>query len=109
MAKKKEDYKQLDLFEEVNAEEASSEKEKPTYFKDAEWCFQFFDNEPIVFAWSAEDITEPTPLIIQLQSHDKEGLTFTQNGMIFKIYPRPITLETIKKRSQQNASQNKED
>ena len=75
---------------------------------DAEWCFQFFDNEPVVFAWSAEDITEPTPLVIQLQSHDQEGLTFAQKGMSFKIFPRPITLETIKQRDQQNASKNKD-
>ena len=107
MAKKKEEAKQLDLFEEVlptNETPIMGEENKPTYFKDAEWCFQFFDNEPVVFAWSAEDITEPTPLTIHLQSHDQEGLTFAQKGMSFRIFPRPITLETLKQREQQNAS-----
>jgi len=107
MAKKKEKAKQLDLFEEVIPTEETSiigEENKPTYFKDAEWCFQFFDNEPVVFAWSAKDVEEPTPLIISLQSHDREGLTFAQRGMTFKIFPRPITLETIKQRDEQDTN-----
>lgn len=110
MAKKKEEAKQLELFEQVlpTEEQGTIDIGKPTYFKDAEWCFQFFDNEPVVFAWSADDITEPTPLVIQLQSHDKEGVSFVQKGMTFRIFPRPITLETIKQRDQQNANKNKE-
>jgi hypothetical protein len=84
--------------EEVNIPEA-----KP--IKDAEWCFQFFNNEPIVFAWSNEG-EEPAPLVLQLQSKDGEGLNFQQNGMTFRIFPRPISEETKKER--ENASQNKE-
>ncbi len=75
---------------------------EPTKFKDAEWCFQFFNNEPVVFAWSAEDITEPTPLVIQLQPHSQESIVFRQNGMEFKIFPRQITEETKKQRAEQN-------
>ena len=72
---------------------------------DAEWCFQFFNNEPIVFAWSNEG-EEPTPLVLQLQPKDGEGLNFQQNGMSFRIFPRPISEETKKER--ENASKNKE-
>jgi hypothetical protein len=61
--------------------------------EDVEWCFQFFNNEPIVFAWS-EVNTEPTPLIFQIEPVEGKGLTFQQNGMEFKIFPRPITKET---------------
>jgi hypothetical protein len=61
---------------------------------DAEWCFQFFDNEPIVFAYSNEGQTEAAPLVIQVQSKDGEALSFNQNGMEFRIFPRPISEET---------------
>ena len=84
--------------EEVNILEA-----KP--IKDAEWCFQFFNNEPIVFAWSNEG-EEPSPLVLQLQPKDGEGLNFQQNGMSFRIFPRPISEETKKER--ENANKNKE-
>jgi hypothetical protein len=71
-----------------------SSQEQVIHFKDAEWCFQFFNNEPIVFAWSAENIEEPTPLVIQLQPHSGENIIFKQNGMEFKIFPRQISEET---------------
>ncbi len=83
--------------EEVNIPEAQP-------IADAEWCFQFFNNEPIVFAWSNEG-EEPTPLVLQLQPKDGEGLNFQQNGMSFRIFPRPISEETKKER--ENASKNK--
>jgi hypothetical protein len=85
---------------EINIREA-----KP--IADAEWCFQFFNNEPIVFAWSNEG-EEPTPLTLQLEPNEGEGLNFQQSGMVFKIFPRPISEETKKQRAEQNASQNKE-
>jgi hypothetical protein len=84
--------------EEVNITEANP-------IQDAEWCFQFFNNEPIVFAWSNEDNT-PAPLVIELKPIENEGLNFQQNGMTFRIFPRPISEETKKER--ENASQNKE-
>ena len=84
--------------EEVNIPEA-----KP--IADAEWCFQFFNNEPIVFAWSNEG-EEPAPLVLQLQPVESEGLNFQQNGMTFRIFPRPISEETKKER--ENESKNKE-
>jgi hypothetical protein len=87
--------------EEVNIPEA-----KPIV--DAEWCFQFFNNEPIVFAWSNEG-EEPSPLVLQLQPVESEGLNFQQNGMTFRLFPRPISEETKLERQKENASKNKED
>jgi hypothetical protein len=84
--------------EEVNIPEAQP-------ITDAEWCFQFFNNEPIVFAFSNEGEIA-TPLTLQIQPKDGEGLNFQQNGMSFRIFPRPISEETKKER--ENASQNKE-
>jgi hypothetical protein len=72
---------------------------------DAEWCFQFFNNEPIVFAFSNEGEIA-TPLALQIQPKEGEGLNFQQNGMSFRIFPRPISEETKKER--ENASKNKE-
>jgi hypothetical protein len=84
--------------EEVNIPEAQP-------ITDAEWCFQFFNNEPIVFAFSNEGEIA-TPLALQIQPKEGEGLNFQQNGMSFRIFPRPISEETKKER--ENASQNKE-
>ena len=86
--------------EEVNIPEAQP-------IADAEWCFQFFNNEPIVFGYSNEG-EEPAPLILQLEPKEGEGLNFQQNGMVFKIFPRPISDETKKQRTEQNESKNKE-
>ena len=72
---------------------------------DAEWCFQFFNNEPIVFGWNEEG-TEPTPLMLQIQPNEDDVLVFRQNGMEFKIFPRPISEKT--KMERENASKNKE-
>jgi hypothetical protein len=101
---------QLDLFpqEELQQQEAGSINVPETQpIKDAEWCFQFFNNEPVVFAWSNE-AEEPSPLTLQLEPNEGEGLNFQQSGMIFKIFPREITEETKKQRAEQNASKSKE-
>jgi hypothetical protein len=84
--------------EEVNIPEAQP-------IADAEWCFQFFDNEPIVFAWTKEG-AEGAPMVINIDSVEGQGISFNQNGMSFRIFPRPISEETKKERK--NASQNKE-
>ena len=84
--------------------EVSEIEQLPT-IEDAEWCFQFFNNEPIVFAWQDKG-KEPAPLVLQIQPQDGDGLNFQQNGMSFRIFPRPISEETKKER--ENASKNKE-
>jgi hypothetical protein len=75
------------------------ELKSPKQIEDAEWCFQFFNNEPVVFAWQ-EDGVEPSPLVMQLNPTESEGLNFSQNGMNFRIFPRAISEETKKKRSE---------
>lgn len=101
---------QLELFpqEELQQQEAGSVNAPEAQpITDAEWCFQFFNNEPIVFAWSNES-EEPAPLTLQLEPNEGEGLNFQQSGMTFRIFPRPISEETKKQRQEQNASKNKE-
>jgi hypothetical protein len=99
---------QLELFpqEELQQQEEINIPEAQT-IADAEWCFQFFNNEPIVFAWSNEG-EEPSPIVLQIEPKEGQGLNFQQNGMVFKIFPRPISEETKKQRAEQNASQNQE-
>ena len=99
---------QLDLFpqEELQQQDAGNiGVPEPTPIADAEWCFQFFNNEPITFAWSNEE-EGPAPLVLQIQPEEGEGLNFQQNGMTFRIFPRPITEETKKARNEQNESKN---
>ena len=101
---------QLELFpqEELQQQDAGSiDVPEAQPIQDAEWCFQFFNNEPIVFAWSNEG-EEPAPLVLQLQPTEGEGLNFQQNGMTFRVFPREISEETKQQRAEQNASQNKE-
>ena len=85
--------------EEVNIPEAQP-------IADAEWCFQFFNNEPIVFAYSNEGETA-SPLVLKLAPTDGEGLNFQQNGMTFRLFPRPISEETKIERQKENESKNK--
>ncbi len=99
---------QLELFpqEELQQQDAGSiDTPEAQPIVDAEWCFQFFNNEPIVFAFQQEG-QETSPLVLQLQPKENEGLNFQQNGMIFRIFPRAISEETKKER--ENASKNKE-
>ena len=101
---------QLELFpqEELQQQDAGSiDVPEAQPIQDAEWCFQFFNNEPIVFAWSNEG-EEPAPLVLQLQPTEGEGLNFQQNGMTFRVFPREINEETKQQRAEQNASKNKE-
>ena len=98
MSEQLELFPQEELQQEVNIPEAQP-------ITDAEWCFQFFNNEPIVFAFSNEGEIA-TPLTLKIQPKEGEGLNFQQNGMSFRIFPRPISEETKKER--ENASQNKE-
>ena len=101
---------QLELFpqEELQQQDAGSiEVSEAQPIQDAEWCFQFFNNEPVVFAYSNEG-EEPAPLVLQLQPNEGEGLNFQQNGMAFRIFPRQISEESKKQRQEENASKNKE-
>ena len=77
----------------------------PKVIEDVEWCFQFFNNEPEVFAFSNEG--EPAGnLSIELKPLEGEGLSFTHNGMTFRIFPRPISEESKKARAEENESKN---
>lgn len=82
-------------------ETGSTEVPEEIPIEDAEWCFQFFNNPPVVFAFSDEGETA-TPLQMKIPSIEGQGLNFHQDGMIFKIFARPISEETKLERVREN-------
>jgi hypothetical protein len=97
---------QLDLFpeEKLQQQDAGSIRvPEANPIVDAEWCFQFFNNEPVVFAFSNEGETA-APLQMKIEPTEGQGLNFQQNGMVFKIFPRPISEETKLERKKENES-----
>lgn len=74
--------------------------EEPKEFQQAEWCFQFFDNEPVVFAWSQSE-TDPGTLVLEIKPTENSGLTFVKDGMTFKLFAREMTEEGLKMREEQ--------
>ena len=58
----------------------------------AEWCFQFDDGEPQVFAAANEKIDGQEPAIKLVLSNTEEAkVTFTQDGKTFTIFCRTLT------------------
>jgi hypothetical protein len=94
--------KELEVFpnEELQAQ-GSVELPEEKKIVDAEWCFQFFNNEPVVFAFSNEG-ENALPLQMQIEPIEGQGLNFQQNGMVFKMFPRPISEETKLERAKEN-------
>jgi hypothetical protein len=54
----------------------------PVFQNNVEFCFQFNDNEPIVFG------TGPNELRIQISPTPNGNITFTDNDRVFKIFAR---------------------
>ncbi len=92
---------QLDLFPDLEpTQQGSIQMEESKIIEDAEWCFQFFNNEPVVFGWNEEG-SSATSLVLQVESKESNGLTFQQNGMTFRIFPRPISEESKQQRKEE--------
>jgi len=91
-------------FEEVLPETVNTQNQTPD-IQQAEWCFQFFENEPVVFGWT-KDETKSSNLVIELRPNAQDALTFSQNGMSFRIFPREMSEESKKLRAEQKAKEN---
>lgn len=57
-------------------------------FDECEWCFQFDDNEPQVFATGSNRYKEEPKLMITLTNKVNSNLIFTKDGKTFKIFTR---------------------
>ena len=82
-----------------------------------EWVFQFDGDEPQIFAWTGEDMTNEEPTVTFTISNTKDAyISFTskQNGKRFKLFARELSDEGKKlrehnlKMNPQNESTNKE-
>jgi len=54
----------------------------PTPINDCEFCFQFGDEEPVVFAHG------PNECSIHLNPTNNAEMTFNDNGKVFKLFAR---------------------
>ena len=61
-----------------------------------EWVFQFDGDEPQIFAWTGEDMTDEEPTVTFTISNNKDAyISFTskQNGKRFKLFARELSEE----------------
>ena len=66
-----------------------------------EWVFQFDRDEPQIFAWTGEDMTNEEPTVTFTISNTKDAyISFTskQNGKRFKLFARELSDEGKKLR-----------
>jgi hypothetical protein len=54
-----------------------------------------------VFAYANEG-EKSVPLTLTIESTEGQGLTFQQNGMTFRLFPRAISEETKLERTKEN-------
>ena len=88
-------------FNEELQPQGSVEIPEPKKIQDPEWCFQFFNNEPVVMGWQEDGNAEASPLVMQVQPIEGQGLTFRQNGMEFRIFAREISEQSKLERAEQ--------
>lgn len=94
---------QLELFPNDFPITKELEQLPKNYIKQAEWCFQFFDNEPVPFAFS-KTADSKKPLVLEIHPIEGEGMEFSYKGMTFKIFGREMDDKTKQKVA--DASQN---
>jgi hypothetical protein len=103
--------------QEENLEPIGEIKTSPVEkLEQCEWVFQFDGDEPQIFAWTGEDMTDEEPTVTFTISNTKDAyISFTskQNGKRFKLFARELSDEGKKLREHNlksviDASQNKE-
>ena len=62
-------------------------------YEECEWCFQFDDGEPQIFAWTNEDMEGQEPQIqFTITNTQNSNITFKhKDGKVFKIFAREMT------------------
>ena len=92
---------------------------EPKRLKDCEWCFQFDEDEPQVFAWTGEDddTNEEPKVIFTITNTEDSYISFThKNGKNFKLFARELSSSgkelrdkqiQLTKANLQNESENK--
>jgi len=71
--------------------------------EECEWCFQFDEDEPKVFAWTNEDMENEEPTVtFTIGNTEGAYVSFTKDGKKFKLFARELSEEGIKLREYQN-------
>ena len=72
---------------------------KENILEQAEWCFQFDENDPTVVAWSTKD-SDPGDFSILIPAVEGTAAVFKcpETGKTFKILVRPMSELTKKRR-----------
>ena len=80
-----------------------------------EWCFQFDNDEPQIFAWTNEgDINEEPAVTFTITNSENSYINFNKDGKYFKLFVRELTdagkalREKSLKQNLENESTNKE-
>ena len=96
---------------------------EPKKLENCEWCFQFDEDEPQIFAWTNEDMKDEDPTVTFTIGNTAEAyISFTSkmSGKTFKLFARELSDEGKQLREYQtqqneslkkdieNASENKE-
>jgi hypothetical protein len=89
-------------------------------YEDCEWCFQFDEDEPQVFAWTDDELnkSEDPKVIFTITNVENSYITFQNgtSGKLFRLFARELSEEGKELRKKQkegfkiteNASENKE-
>ena len=89
-------------------------------FEECEWCFQFDEDEPQIFAWTDPELNkdEDPKVIFTISNIENSYISFTHSktGKKFKLFAREISDDGKSMREKQresfkqfqNASENKE-
>lgn len=96
--KKVEEVVQLEPIGEIKMREAQK-------LKNCEWCFQFDEDEPQVFAWTDEtdNLDEEPKVIFTITNMENSYITFThKNGKNFKLFARELSDMGKELRAKQN-------
>ena len=96
---------------------------QPEKLEQCEWVFQFDEDEPQIFAWTSEDMTDEDPTVTFTVSNTKDAyISFTnkETGKKFKLFARELSKEgkemrefqtkqaELLKKDLENESKNKE-
>lgn len=68
---------------------------KPIVFENCEWCFQFDNDEPYVFAATEkpEEPAETPKVTFTVLNNSNSNIIFSYNGKEFKIFARELSDE----------------
>ena len=77
-------------------------------YDDCEWCFQFDEDEPQIFAWTDNELNknEDPKVIFTITNVENSYITFQngKTGKVFKLFARELTNEGIELRNKQKES-----